>query len=353
MPQYKILGLQSFADNLKNIRINDPVILQNEKYNIKSKNAVGVYTSDNKKIGYLPIDKSLDTEKYKNSYTISKILLNLEHPIVEINRYFPSIGYITNVEFPYIKKIKYEMNIIKPSQKTEKALVGLINYFKTKKKRIQKIGVTFEDDNFINIIIQISKNIEEYFTVTNEYYNLYSEKFDELYENELIDNICYRDFLCHRLECYYERNYEQIENNTYNFTYNIESITIHESYDDQKTIDDQKIIKIDSLKATLYLRYLIDKDDTYIKKKYKILDGNIINKIMLIYNLYPNIQLGNFYYDHNLKIYEYINFVTDDHLIEIVDNMDKINNTIMKAQLCGKENINIYNPLKGIIYKIK
>ena len=74
---------------------------------------------------------------------------------------------------------------------------------------------------------------------------------------------------------------------------------------------------------------------------------------MLIYNLYPNIQLGNFYYDHNLKIYEYINFVTDDHLIEIVDNMDKINNTIMKAQLCGKENINIYNPLKGIIYKIK
>jgi hypothetical protein len=32
--------------------------------------------------------------------------------------------------------------------------------------------------------------------------------------------------------------------------------------------------------------------------------------------------------------------------------MDKINNTIMKAQLCGKKNINIYNPIKDVMYKI-
>jgi len=353
MPQYKILGLQSYADNLKNIKIKDPVILQNEKYNIKSKNAVGVYTIDNKKIGYLSIDKSLDTEKYKNSYTISKILLNLEHPIVEINRYYPSVGYIKNVEYPYIKKIKYNRTIIKPSQKTEKSLIGLINYFKTKKKKIQKIGITFEDNHYINIIILISKNIEEYYTVTNEYYTLYSDKFDELYENELIDNIFYRDFLCHRLECYFERNYNQIDTNTYNFEYNIDIISIHEE------------TNIDSLKAILYLRYLIDNDDTYIIKKYNTIDNNVINKLTLIFNLYPNIQLGNFYYDHNLKIYAYINFVNDDHLIDILDNVDintndniydnnnKICNTIMKGQLCEKKYIIIYNPIKGLIYKIK
>ena len=340
MPCYKVLGIYSYADNLKNIKINDSVVLKNEKYNIKSQNAIGVYTIDNKKIGYLPIEKSLETNSYYNSYKISKILLNHEYPILEINRSYSPIGFITNIEYPYIKNIKYDMTIINPSDKTKQALIGLINYFKTKKIKIKKIGVTFEDDNYINIIIQTSKGIETYYTVTNKYFKLNNEKFDELYENELIENIFFRDFLFHRLECYFESNYERIENNIYNFIFNIETHIIHE-----KT-------NIDSLKAILYLRYLIEKDDTYINKKYNIIDTNIINIITLIYNLYPNITIGNFYYDHNLKIYEYINFELDEYFFDIVDNEDKINNIIMKAKLCNKQNINVYNPIKGVIYKI-
>ena len=49
MPCYKILGIYSFADNLKLVKIDDSVLLKKEYYNVKSKNAIGVYTQDNKK----------------------------------------------------------------------------------------------------------------------------------------------------------------------------------------------------------------------------------------------------------------------------------------------------------------
>jgi len=345
MPNYKILGIYSYADNLKKVKINDSVILKNEKFNIKSENAIGVYTIDNKKLGYLPIEKSLETQYFKNSYQISKISLNSDYPILEINRYYSPIGYIENVEYPYIKEIKYEMKLVKPHEKTEKALIGLINYFKTKKIKIKKLGITYQDEFYINIIIETSKGRDFYYTVTNEYFNLNSDKYDELFENELIDNTFYRDFLFHRLECYFESNYERIEHNIYNFSIdNIKTNIIHEE------------TNIDSLKAILYLRYLIDNNDEYIIKKYNIIDTNIINKIKIIYDLYLNINLGKFYYDHNLKLYEYIKFLSDDYLIDIVDldeknnYQEKINNIIMKAKLCCKDNICVYNPSKGIIY---
>ena len=69
MPNYKLLGIYSFANNLKEININDKVILKSEKFNIKSKNAIGVYTINDKKIGYLPIEnhslKSLNLNLYQ------------------------------------------------------------------------------------------------------------------------------------------------------------------------------------------------------------------------------------------------------------------------------------------------
>ena len=40
MPIYKILGIYSFSNTLREACINDPVVLKHEKYNIKSKNAI-------------------------------------------------------------------------------------------------------------------------------------------------------------------------------------------------------------------------------------------------------------------------------------------------------------------------
>jgi len=101
MPIYKILGIYSFAENIKDIKLNDSVILKNEKYNIKSKNAIGVYTIDNKKIGYISNENELD----KSTYKISKMALSQEYPLIEIKKDYPQINYLDNVEYPYEKKI--------------------------------------------------------------------------------------------------------------------------------------------------------------------------------------------------------------------------------------------------------
>ena len=92
-------------------------------YNIKSKNAIGVYVKNIKKIGYLPVENNDELLNFKNSYKISKLQLNQEYPIVEISRYYNNINYISNYEFDYIKKIKYDYKLVEPN----KELINSIN----------------------------------------------------------------------------------------------------------------------------------------------------------------------------------------------------------------------------------
>ena len=112
MPSYKLLGIYSFADTLKKIHINDQVILKSEKFNIKSKNAIGVYTIDDKKLGYLPVENQTEITSFDNAYKISNLVLNKEYPLVEISRFYPKNSCLENVEYPYEKKIKYEYKLV-------------------------------------------------------------------------------------------------------------------------------------------------------------------------------------------------------------------------------------------------
>ena len=170
MPNYKLLGIYSFADNLKKINVDDQVILKSEQLNIKSKNAIGVYTVDNKKLGYLPVENQNEITFFNNAYKISNLVLNEKYPLVEISRVYPKNNYLDDIEYPYEKKIKYKYILVDISKELQKSIIGLEKYLTTKKFKVKRSAVIYYDDNYINILIEISKGIEQFECITLKYF---------------------------------------------------------------------------------------------------------------------------------------------------------------------------------------
>ena len=351
MPTYKILGIFSFSDNLKEVCVNEPVILKHEKFNIKSKNAIGVYVKNNKKIGYLPIENNDELLNFKNSYKINKLELNQDYPIVEINRCYPNINTIENYEFNYIKKIKYDYQLIDVPKDLIIPLKNVINNLKHKKITIRRIALTYIDDNFVNLTIETCKGIETFNTVTFKYFKENQEKYEELLEFNLIDHTFFKELFFHRPEKYIEINYKNILYNELPIS-NCEFLEIN-IYKKINKLD----IKIDIIyfvKLYIYcliineFDYIIKYVSKYTKEKYTDLDIDlsIINSIFDVYKL----KLGGFFYNHNKKIYSEIDFINDDSIFIIAEK--KNNNYILNFDLTDKKNIIIYVPLEGTIYKI-
>jgi len=349
MPTYKILGIYSFADNLKETTLHEPVILKHEKYNIKSKNAIGVYVKNNKKIGYLPIENNDELLNFKNSYKISKLQLNQDYPIVEIIRYYSNINIIENYEFSYIKKIKYDYNLIEVTNDLIIPLKNVINNLKHKKICVKRIALTHLDDNFINLSIETSKGIETFYTITYKYFKENQEKYEELLEFNLIDHVFFKELFFHRPEKYIETNYKNILK--YNF---------NEKHQFIKTTNYEKINKlncnIDIIYFTkLYIYCIINNDFNYINKylnkftKIKYDDAENIENSIIINNIIETykLKLGNFFYDHDNKFYSEIDFINDDLIFIISEEV--CNNYVLNLYLTNKKNLIIYNPIEGTI----
>lgn len=358
MPSYKIQGIYSFAENLKNMQLNDKIILKNDQFNVKSKNAIAVYSVENKKLGYLPNENLDEINNFNSSYKISKLSLNQDYPILEISRDFPVINYLSNVEYPYEKKIKYEYTLVPINKELEKSILGLEKYLSTKRIKVKRTAVIYYDDNYINILIEVPKGIEQFQTVTLKYFKDNIDKFEELYENELIENTFFRELLIYRLECYFENNYESALQKIPNINLpEFEEEIIHESLDIEfKKVDIILLVK-------LYFRYLYTNNNYFLIKyankfllkpledvekimKKIIPNYKILNKFFTDYNL----ELGKFSYDHKLKIYDYIDFVNNDTVFVITSEFQI--NYLYHCYLTNKKNIIIYNPIEGQILKI-
>ena len=365
---YKILGINSFSENLKsNIQIGDQVVLKSEKYNIKSKNAIGVYTKENKKLGYLPIESKDEISLFRNSYKIVTLILNKDYPLVEIARQFERSNFLLNVEYPYEKKIKYTYKLIHIPDELQKKLTGLKNYLLTKKINVKKLVIIYYDHDFINLLIETSAGIEQFQCVTLDYFKKNSDKYEELNDNNLIENMFFRELLFYRLECYFEKNYKrpielpEINNNNY-IQYIIDE-KIHNDilYDVKKNINKNTIYEL----IKLYLRYLFHKNDYYVLKYGNELLGNynytdvnlILSKIIPNYSELNkfienyNMELGNFTYNHDFELYDYIDFTNDDSVFVL--SLDFNINFLYNALLTKKKNLIIYNPLIGNILKIE
>jgi hypothetical protein len=363
MPSYKILGIYSFADNLKKMQINDKIILKNEQYNIKSKNAIGVYSTDDKKLGYLPNEKSEEIKNFNTSYKISKLSLNQDYPIFEITREFPNTNFLLNVEYPFEKKIKYEYILVPISKELEKSVIGLEKYLLTKRLKVKRSAVIYCDENYVNILIEISKGYEQFQAVTLKYFKDNNEKFEELYENGLIENGFFRELLVYRSECYFEKNYNLVLNspkinnvNLLKLILNLEEEIIHEPLENKK-IDIILLVKI-------YIRYLLTENNYYLLKYgntflSKPLDDvkKIMKELLPNYKILKNVlnnynlELGNFCYNHKLKLYDYIDFTNIDTVFIVANSFQT--NYLYNSYLTNRNNIIVYNPIEGKIFKIK
>lgn len=385
MQSIQIDGIFTYIDNIKQLKLGDTIILKPNPKNRLNKNAIGAYTTDFKKIGYIPFNKSQIDIKLK--YTVSTISLNSFKPLLLISVCFPNENIIIT------KPIYLNNNI---NDELIKSLEHFNKYLINNKIEFETLKIIYNDENFIDL--SIDDNI--FYTVTRNYYDLNIFKYDEFFNFKLIPTCIYEPFKIHRLEIYIKKkykkihinkqfynsistdllNYEEImvnkiilKNNILNNNNNIIINIINENNNNilisnininnniiYKEIDFYKLLKeneYDELKYILlysitnheYYDHNIIKNDNNINYKYSLfLDLNNFIK------LYPDIKLGGLCYNHKYKLYCNIDLYDDDNIIEIIFNdinNNSLINLIIKLIIFNKSNIHIYNPLKGNIIK--
>ena len=201
MLKFNIEGIKSFNENIKNIRLNDKVILKRNKNNRFTSQAIGVYTLDNEKIGYASFIYSNNIDLNLN-YTILNINL-FKHEII-IGCPYPTESFI-DIITPIGNNCNINQNhdLLLLKKKLE-----LLNF------KIIDIKVLYADEYFIDINIKTKPNIDVvFYTVTKKYYDFNLLKYNEFYDNKLLKYNIYVPFFIHRLENYIIKNYKLINRN--------------------------------------------------------------------------------------------------------------------------------------------
>ncbi len=341
MQTIKITGLLTFAENIKKLKIGDKIILKENPNNRINKEAIGAYTINDDKIGYIPFKK--EQVDIKSDYKITNISLLQREPQILISREYNKSNIIETIP----KFIKDEINnkLININDEIKKDIIDFKRTLERKGNIINKIGITYMDDNYINMYIETPDFSDIYEIVTRQYYEKNVFIYDELYEFKLIPKCIYLPFQTHSLESYIEKKYKPIDKLI-------------------KKIEKKNIINIDKIE---FDKINIDKieDDNiniikiiigyYNKKIPKFLlnyEDKIKNNKINIYTYFNDLKNGGICYNHNYNKYCYIDMYDYNNIIEI----GEINNIILieiiiKAILSNKDIINIYEPNEGIIYK--
>ena len=338
MQNIQIDGLYTYINNVKNLKLGDKIKLLPNFNNRINSNAIGAYTLNNLKIGYIPF--KINQIDINLIYTVTKINLSMSNPLLLISCVFDLTNFIF-VENDYLKKNKICKNNIDNTE-----LLHFKKYLERSNNKIDDIYISYCDDNYININI-ICENINNiFYTVTKKYYEENIFKYDEFYKYKLIPHCIYQPFIIHRLECYIKKNYKYIDSliknnkkkfNNLNYNFDIIQLT---------PIDTNNY---DYIKLLIY-----NKINSNILNNTDIIVDDSIDFSNFI-NLYDNLKLGTLCYNHDMKIYCYIDLYNNLNIIDIIDsdiNLD-INIYIIKAIIANKTNINLYNPFTGKIFKFE
>ena len=115
----------------------------------------------------------------------------------------------------------------------------------------------------------------------------------------------------------------------------------------------------------IYFNYLINKDDTYLKdynltifenmklffNKYVSVNTNQEINTQTNHNASEDVNTNIFSFCHDLEIYGYLYYQTDNVYIEIINkNPEYIDAYIYKCYLAKKDNLILYNPVNGNYY---
>jgi hypothetical protein len=348
MQTLQLTGTITYAENIKNLKINDTVRLTRNPNNKISSDAIGAYTLDGLKIGYIPFKESQINIKLK--YTVSKINLILHPPLLLLSYEFEPSNFI-QIEPDYILELRDD-NIIKIDDEVK----SFKKFLQVSKIDVEKIGIIHNDENYINLFL----NDAIYYTVTRSYYEKNIFKYDEFYNFKLIPKNIYQPFQIHRLEIYLKRKYKsidsllskkfKIDNNEFS-EIKFESINkqiFNKLYQEQinnliKLIVQYYIEPNEYYDPNLYLKLLnIEFDSNYNFEKFK--------------NNFKDLKIGGICYNHTYKKYCYIDLYDENNIIDISTrkiNKEYFTELLIKLIIANKDIINVYNPISGILYTLE
>ena len=351
MQYIQIDGTFTYAQNIKELKIGDIIKLRINPSNRINKDAIAAYTISGSKIGYVPFKSNQIDIKAK--YKVSKINLTQDYPLLLIARDFEQSNFILT-EPDFIKESKYKGIII---NRTDTNLKDFKKYLEVSKVLIQDIGIEYQDENYINLIIKTDDSINRFYTVTKKYYEENVFKYDEFFKFKLIPKCIYQPFQIHRLESYIEKKYKPIDKLVKSKKFKLENIfdDFNEDLPNYgfETITDPnlKVInkKVNDIDLTkLIIRYNIN-PYSYINPNYDTINLDYLK------DMFNDLKIGGMCYNHNLKKYCYIDLHDDTNIIEISTDTS-VNSKIfvellIKSIISDKQIINIYNPIKGTIFR--
>jgi hypothetical protein len=394
MQSIQIDGTYTYAENIKNLKIGEQIKLIANPNNRINSEAVGAYTLSGQKIGYVPF--KTNQIDITSKYTITKIRLIQNNPILLISKHLEQANFIQN-EPVFIKELKYKENKINNLIKKEYNLNDDLKYFQNYLVRagnqIINLEITWQDDNFINLLIETPSEKVLFWTVTKKYYEENVFKYDEFFKFKLIPKCIYQQFQIHRLEVYLEKNYKSINKLLKMRKFKLDSLIksgVFELFD--SSFGDYKIneenfgfekLETNNLKAIkksqilnlvqdheqmknlirLIIQFGINSNqyfnpNTYIQLINKSnVDSVIIPNLEEFKNIYNDLKLGGVCYNHSLKYYCQIDLYDDINIIDIIleNNItkEKFVESLIKLVISNKQLINLYNPTLGIIYRLE
>lgn len=368
MQYIQIDGTFTYAQNIKELKIGDIIKLKSNVSNRINKDAIGAYTISGSKIGYVPFKSNQIDLNAK--YKVTKINLTQDNPLLLIAREFEQSNFIIT-EPDFIKNIKYKGLII---NRSDNNLKDFKKYLEVSKILINDIGIEYQDQNFINLIIKTEDNTNKFYTITKKYWEENIFKYDEFFKFKLIPKCIYQPFQIHRLESYIEKKYKPIDKLLKSKKFKLENIleNVFENVNIElpnygfetisnsslQIIDKKKINDINLIK--LIIRYNIYPNEYIDPNNYLNHENNFINESINLDSLndiFNNLKVGGLCYNHNLKKYCEIDLYDNDNIIEISTDTHVSKNMfvelLIKLLISDKQIANLYNPIKGIIFRFE
>ena len=381
MQSIQIDGTYTYATNISNIKIGDQIKLVSNPSNRLNSEAIGAYTLDGLKIGYVPFKSSqIDI---KAIYTVTKINLTQNNPVLLISRKFEQSNYI-HLEPQFIKDIKYhESNPnLKISQELSEDLKHFLIYLKKSGNEISELRVSYQDPNYVNLNIITSDDQYQFMTVTKKYYEDNIFKYDEFYKFKLIPKCIYQQFQIHRLEVYLEKKYNPIDKLLKMKKLQFESLVnsgvfdqwnkINEDNFGFDTINTIKIPQLNFIKQVhnlnltqlnnlvkLIVQFAIDPNPYYNPNNYltNLDDTDLKPNLDEFINIFNKIKLGGMCYNHMIKYYCLVDLYDDinqiDISIESSIDKKKFIELLLKLVIGNKSIANLYNPITGVLLRLE
>ena len=331
-----LTGTITYAENIKNLKIGDTLKLNRNPNNKISSDAIGAYTLDGLKVGYVPFKESQINLKIK--YTVLKINLILHPPLLVLSYEFEPSNFI-QIEPDCIVELR-ENKIIEINDDIK----AFKKYLQISQIEVEQIGITYQDDNYINLLL----NDEIYYTITKSYYEKNIFTYDEFYKFKLIPKCIFQHFQIHRLEIYLKRKYKMITSlrTKINFDFKKNNFEII----NDKIFNNLSQEQINNL-IKLIVQYTIEPNEYYNPELY--LNINYKYNLETFKNNFNELKIGGICYNHSLKKYCYIDLYDDNNIIDIsTRKMSKeyFIELLIKLKISNKKIINVFNPITGILY---